>query len=140
MKISAKIAILTVASAASFAAFAQTGGGTGGGTGGASGCAKASGSVDAKTSGQVYEYTAPTDSQCYMETDFKSPMSANVSLKWVQNTTAVAVQTSNSKGRNNYSGSSEGGRVAQCGEPTTGAAVPTTRAPDLTKPNGCTAS
>lgn len=123
MKLSTKLALAAIASTFSMGAFAA--------------CAETSDTYTAGPNGIVGEYEAADDTTCFMQTDFKAPISANVTLKWVQNETAMAVASSSSKGRNNYSGSSEGGRVAQCGEPTTGSTAPTTADPDMSKENGC---
>ena len=80
------------------------------------------------------------DGTGFVASSFAFNLSANVSIKTDENATAVVVQTSNSRGRNNYAGSSEGGAVAQCGKPTTGSVAPTTRAPNLANKNGCTES
>ncbi|WP_143326192.1 hypothetical protein [Vandammella animalimorsus] len=124
MKLTTKLALAAVASAFSMGAFAD--------------CAVGSGATEAGANGDKHVYAKPAaDSTCYMQSGFESPVSANVHLKWIQTDTAVAVATSNKKGRNNYTGFSEGGRVAQCGDPTTGTTAPTTADPDMTKPNAC---
>lgn len=84
---------------------------------------------------QVVDYEI-TDGN-FVATAFKFNVSANVGLKSKENATAIVVQTANTKGRNNYSGSSEGGSVAQCGNPTTGSTAPTVREPVLANENGC---
>lgn len=83
----------------------------------------------------TYEITAGN----FVATKFDFNVSANVGLKSKENETAIAVQTANTKGRNNYSGSSEGGSVSQCGNPTTGSTAPTVREPVLANANGCNA-
>lgn len=94
--------------------------------------------VTAAATSQTVNYTATTGATPnYVVSDFKFVVSANVALKSKENTTAIAVQTANLKGRNNYSGISDGGSVAQCGDPTTGATAPTVREPSLTAVNGC---
>lgn len=97
--------------------------------------------VTAAATAQTVDYTASTATPPnYVVSNFKFVVSANVGLKSKENTTAIAVQTANLKGRNNYSGISDGGAVTQCGDPTTGATAPTVREPSLNQPNGCTAS
>ena len=99
------------------------------------------GGIDASASAKTATYKAHTGTPPnYVVTDFKFGVSANVGLKSKENTTAIAVQTANLKGRNNYSGISDGGSVAQCGNPTTGATAPEVREPSLDQPNGCTSS
>ncbi|MDO4724104.1 MAG: hypothetical protein Q4A97_05025 [Comamonadaceae bacterium] len=124
MKFLTKIALAAAVSSLSAGAFAD--------------CAKLNDEVAAGANGDKYTYAKPADdSTCYMQSAFESPVSANVHLKWVQTETAVAVATSNKKGRNNYTGFSEGGRVAQCGDPTTGTDTPVTEAPNMDNDNAC---
>lgn len=97
--------------------------------------------IAAQPTAKTHDYTADTGTPPkYVVSDFKFVVSANVGLKSTENTTAIAVQTANLKGRNNYSGISDGGSVAQCGDPTTGSAAPTLEAPVLNKANGCAAN
>lgn len=93
--------------------------------------------VDAGTAARTVDYTAEAGATNYVVSNFKFVVSANVALKSKENTTAIAVQTANVKGRNNYSGISDGGAVTQCGDPTTGSTAPTVREPSLTAENGC---
>lgn len=94
--------------------------------------------VAAAAAAQTVDYVAATSSPPnYVVSNFKFVVSANVALKSKENTTAIAVQTANLKGRNNYSGISDGGSVAQCGNPTTGATAPTIQEPKLDAVNGC---
>lgn len=94
--------------------------------------------VEASNSSKKVAYEV-TDGK-FVATKFDFNVSANVGLKSKENETAIVVQTANKKGRNNYSGSSEGGSVSQCGNPTTGSTAPTVGDPDLAKPNGCAAT
>lgn len=94
-------------------------------------------SVAAGPNASTQSYTAASPAQ-YVVTDFQFTVSANTALESVENTVAIAVQTANTKGRNNFSGISDGGSVTACGDPTTGAAIPAVRAPTLANPNGCT--
>lgn len=128
MKLLTKILLAAAVSSASVGAFAQNTGNT---------CATLSGTHAPAAKGGLVTYTAADGNVCYMQTSFQSPVSANVGLEWVQNNTAAAVATWNTKGRNHYTGSSEGGRVAQCGDPTTGSKAPTGKKPVLTAANGC---
>lgn len=100
--------------------------------------------VAAAAAAQTVEYKATVATGStppnYVVSDFKFVVSANVALKSKENTTAIAVQTANLKGRNNYSGISDGGSVTQCGSPTTGATAPTVREPKLDAENGCNKS
>ncbi len=91
----------------------------------------------AATAGK-HTYTATAAGTDFVANDFEFTVSANVGLESVENTTAIVVQTANVKGRNNFSGSSDGGSVAQCGTPTTGSTPPAVRAPTLGAVNGCT--
>lgn len=84
-----------------------------------------------------YQAEDPATNPKYVVSNFKFVVSSNVALKSKENTTAIAVQTANKKGRNNYSGISDGGSVAQCGDPTTGSTAPDVREPNLTAVNGC---
>lgn len=96
------------------------------------------GGIEASAAAKTATYKAHTGTPPnYVVSDFKFVVSSNVELKSTENTTAIAVQTANKKGRNNYSGISDGGSVAQCGDPTTGSTAPTVREPSLTAANGC---
>lgn len=95
--------------------------------------------VEAKTAAQTVDYEVTAGK--FVVTPFKFNVSANVALKSLENETAIAVATSNTKGRNQFTGTSEGGSVSQCGDPTTGSTPPGLDAPSLEeekiKVNGC---
>ena len=80
--------------------------------------------------------------ECYVVTPFKYNLSNGVALKATQNRNAIAVAASTPRGRNQFTGSSQGGSVATCGNPTTGNNEPTLDAPtvDAGKANGCNRS
>ncbi|RZS33350.1 hypothetical protein [Corticibacter populi] len=107
----------------------------------------ASGSVFADTTGSqepaaasaTYDFTAATDGSEFVVSDFKYTLSSNVGLGYSQNETAIAVGTYNTRGRNAFTGTSEGGSVAACGDPTTGSTAPSapTLSLDADDANGC---
>lgn len=79
------------------------------------------------------------DAECYVVTTFGFNLSNGVALKAEQNRNAIAVATSTPRGRNQFSGSSNGGSVATCGPATTGNKEPEITAPSLEPDavNGC---
>lgn len=128
MKLSTKIALAAVAASFSMGAFAA--------------CGQTSVvTIDAAQKGGKSEYTPVPDETCYAQQKFTIFSSANVELRWIQSETNAAVGAGSTKGRNVYSGISDGGRVQACGDPTTGsdAATGNMGDPDLTKVdnNGC---
>lgn len=89
------------------------------------------------TENRVNEFEG--DAECYVVTTFGFNLSNGVALKAAQNRNAIAVATSTPRGRNQFSGSSNGGSVATCGEATTGNAEPGIDDPSLEADavNGC---
>ena len=129
-----KIKTLAILGAAtlSLSGFAQAGTCTGGDGGG---CA-----LTASNSATDNTYTAGTDG--FVVNDFTFSTSANVGLNSAEDSVAVAVGTASNKGRNAFTGSSNGGSVSNCGEPTTGSAIPDVPSPstDAADESGCTGS
>jgi hypothetical protein len=87
---------------------------------------------------QTVTYTVTAGN--YVATGFAFNVSASVGLKSNENTTAIAVRTANTKGRNNFSGHSNGGSVGVCGTATTGSTAPTVGNADVTLATGCSAA
>lgn len=83
--------------------------------------------TQAKSLTRTYTATAGD----FVVTDFDYTISANVALNSVEDTVAFAVGAASKKGRNAYTGSSNGGSVSACGDPTTGSAVPDAPTPSL---------
>lgn len=79
------------------------------------------------------------DPERYVVTTFGFNLSNGVALKAVQNRNAIAVSTSTPRGRNQFSGSSNGGSVSTCGDATTGNDEPDIDDPSLAADavNGC---
>ena len=75
----------------------------------------------------------------YVVSDFNVQLSNNVELIFAQNRNAIAVATATPRGRNVFSGSSQGGSVATCGKATEGNNEPAAGAPslDAADANGC---
>lgn len=73
----------------------------------------------------------------FVVNDFVFAVSANVALESAEDAVAIAVSTASNKGRNEFSGSSNGGAVKTCGDPTVGAATPEPQTPSLTAGSGC---
>lgn len=95
-----------------------------------------SGTVTAKAASDTYTFEAADEGE-FIVTDFKFTLSSNVGLAFAQSETAVAVGTANDRGRNGFTGSSEGGSVSPCGPATTGTDKPDVPTPDVAEPNGC---
>lgn len=83
--------------------------------------------TQAKAVTEKYEITAGN----FVVTPFEYTVSANVELNSIEDTVAFAVGAASKKGRTPYTGSSNGGSVSVCGEPTEGAEVPDAPTPSL---------
>jgi hypothetical protein len=97
----------------------------------------ASADVTAGPKAQDVAYTADGN---FVVNDFRFAVSANVGLASVEDTVAIAVGTASNKGRNAFTGSSNGGSVTTCGDATTGSTIPTVPTPSLTANGGCSAN
>ena len=91
--------------------------------------------ITATSSAQSVAYAAQTD--MFVVNSFTFAVSSNVGLNSAEDTVAMAVGTASSKGRNAYTGSSNGGSVTNCGDATTGSDLPAVPTPSLTSIAGC---
>ena len=82
-------------------------------------------------------FTAGT---AFVVTDFTFSLSSSVAMQYIEDPVAIAVSTASEKGRNVFNGSSNGGSVSSCGDPTIGAATPKPVLPSLDPldTGGCT--
>lgn len=85
-------------------------------------------------------YTVDPAAASFVVTTFEYTVSSNVAMVSLEDTVAFAVGTASQKGRNAYTGSSNGGAVTPCGPATTGADVPPvpTLSLDPLMVSGCT--
>jgi hypothetical protein len=90
--------------------------------------------IEAVNSAQTGRYLSQ---DLFVVNDFAFSVSSNVGLNSDEDSVGIAVGTASNKGRTAYTGSSNGGSVAACGAPTTGADIPLVPAPALTKVAGC---
>lgn len=82
-------------------------------------------------------YTAEANDAMFVVDDFTYTLSANVGLNTLEDTGTFTVGTASSKGRNAFTGSSNGGSVSTCGPASTGNDAPTVPTPSLTLTAGC---
>lgn len=82
-------------------------------------------------------YTAAEADAMFVVDDFTYTLSANVGLNTLEDTGTFTVGTASSKGRNAFTGSSNGGSVTACGPASTGNTPPVVPSPSLTASGGC---
>ncbi len=114
------LAALSLAFIASTSAFAETTeGGTGGGTGGGKDGEYTIGDVGPEkptADPATFTYKAKAGRAGFVKNDFEFTVSANSAIMSVENETrAMAVGAVSTRGRNLFTGHSDGGSVAQCG-------------------------
>lgn len=93
--------------------------------------------ITATGAAQDVAYIADEDG-AFVVSNFTFAVSSNVGLASTEDNVAIAVGTASQKGRNAYTGSSNGGSVTTCGEATIGSAVPEVPEVSLTNIAGCT--
>lgn len=95
--------------------------------------AKAATSISSTSTGQTIQVTAGAASG-FVQTDFKLTLSANTSMQYTGDNTAIAVNAAHQRGMHHFGGSTYGGSVSAC--EASSVSLPTATAPSSPS-NGC---